>query len=506
MGGSEPSPGFHQLLELLAVVSSFTDEASAMQAAAERAAQALEAEVAAVVLEERVAASIGFPAGNAPEADLLAVAHGEREWIEVPGLHKCRAVASAWAGQWPGYLILARWGDEAFSVEERHLVRSMARLLELTLAMLRTLQEEQRMRLQSEQQAAENARLLASLRAQQRLQRQLALIQQAISQRDPLQRILDTITAAAGELLDDEIVGLWVIDPQEPDHAKLLSSVGLGEAQPPSVPLGLAGAAGEAMRLNRVVIRYGPDSGSAQLRELTRNRLHASMAVPVHENGQVAGGLLIASLRPDRRYQAEQAQTLRTFAQNVSLALTDAHTFEKMTQASHDTLTGLASRGLFLDRLTEELALTGGTALLFIDLDRFKSVNDSLGHAAGDELLKIAAERIRTQMRPSDVAGRFGGDEFAVMLHNVRDVDVATAVAQRVVRALGDPMPISGHSLRVGASTGIALSSPEAHDPLDLLRRADLAMYQAKRRGRGRCEVFTDEMMAEIPGHLTPGH
>jgi diguanylate cyclase (GGDEF)-like protein len=503
MGGPQPSSGIHQLLELLAVVSSFTDEASAVQAAAERAAQALEAEVAAVVIDGRVAASVGFPAGRVPVEDLLAVARGEREWIEVPGLHKCRTLAASWAGTSPGHLIIARWGDEPFAVQERHLVRSMARLMELTLTMLRTLQEEHRMRRRSEHQAAENARLLASLREQQRLQQQLAVIQRAISRRDPLQQILDTITTAARDLLGDKIVGLWVKDPRAPGNAKLLSAVGLGTTRLPSIPLSAAGAAGEAMRRNEVVILYGPDSASAQIRDLTHNRLSAAMAAPVHQSGEVAGGLLVASSRPERRYQEAEAETLRAFAQNVSLALTDAHTFEQMNRAAHDTLTGLASRGLFLDRLTEQLS-RGGAALLFIDLDRFKPVNDSLGHAAGDRLLTIAAGRIRSQLRPADLAGRFGGDEFAVLLRDVADVEVATAVAERVVHALGEPMPIVGHSLHVGASAGIALASPDAHDPLELLRRADIAMYQAKRKGRGRYEVFTDEMMAEYPEDTMP--
>lgn len=257
------------------------------------------------------------------------------------------------------------------------------------------------------------------------------------------------------------------------------------------------------MRRDEVAILYGPESASTQVRDLTDDQLRAAMAAPVHQSGEVVGGLLVASSHPERRYREPEAETLRTFAQNVSLALTDAHTFEQMNRAAHDTLTGLASRGLFLDRLTKQLSRAGAAALLFIDLDRFKLVNDTLGHAAGDRLLTIAAERIRSQMRPTDVAGRFGGDEFAVLLRDVADIEIATAVAERVVQALGEPMSIAGRSLCVGASTGIALASPDAHDPLDLLRRADIAMYQAKRKGRGRYEVFTDEMMAEFPEYLT---
>ncbi|WP_051450443.1 sensor domain-containing diguanylate cyclase [Actinospica robiniae] len=496
MTGPAASPETQQLLELLAVVTSFTDEPSAVQAAAERAAQALEAEVAAVVLDDEVVAAVGFPAGRTQTEDLLAIARGERDWIEVPGLAKCQAIVSRWSGTHPGRLIIARWGSEPFSVEERNLVRGMGRLMELTLTVLRTLEAEHRMRRESERQAAENARLLRSLREQQRLQLQVSVIQRAISRRDPLQQILETITAAAQDLLGDEIVGLWIRDHGAPDRATLLAAVGLDVLGLPSVPLADAGAAGEAMRRNQVVTLSGYERAAPVIRELTGGRLHASMAAPVHESGEVSGGLLVASYDPERRYQEPEADTLRTFAQNVSLALTDARTFEKMNRAVHDTLTGLAGRGLFMDQVAEQLARGEEAALLFIDLDGFKSVNDTLGHAAGDELLAIAAQRITSQLRPSDIAGRFGGDEFTVLLTSLSDARAATTVASRIIRALSDPIRVAGRSLNVGASVGIAMTLPDLPEPVDLLRRADMAMYQAKRNGRGRYEVFTQEAVS----------
>jgi diguanylate cyclase (GGDEF)-like protein len=218
------------------------------------------------------------------------------------------------------------------------------------------------------------------------------------------------------------------------------------------------------------------------------------MAAPVHESGTVCGGLLVASYRPDRRYSDVEEEMLRTFAQNVSLALTDAHTLNKMNRAVHDALTGLASRGLFLERMTKQLD-EGEAALLFVDLDRFKAVNDTLGHAAGDQLLMITADRIKTELRTTDVAGRFGGDEFAVMLCGITCVGEAVAVAERIVRALGEPAVIAGRKLSVNASIGIAISSLGSPDAADLMRQADIAMYQAKRNGRGRYEIFAPEML-----------
>jgi diguanylate cyclase (GGDEF)-like protein len=500
MGDQAAAPEVQQLLELLAVVTSFTDEESAVRGAVERAAQALEAEVAAVVLDGEVAAAVGFPSGAQPTQDLLAIGRRERTWVEVPGLGKCQALTASWGGTRSGQLIIARWGDQEFSVEERNLVRGMARLMELTLTMLRTLQAEHRMRQVSESQAAENARLLESLKEQQQLLLHLSVIQRAISRREPLQQILETITAALQDLLRDEIVGLWMRDPDAPDRARLRSSAGLSAKRSPGVPLSEAGAAGEAMRRDEVVMLYGYENASPVIRELTGGKLYASMAAPVHVNGEVAGGLLVASRQPHRRYDMQEAQALRTFAQNVSLALTDAHTFDKMNRAVHDALTGLPSRGLFLERTSEQLCSAGNAALLFIDLDQFKTVNDTLGHAVGDEILMISADRIRSQMRPTDVAGRLGGDEFALLLCGGSDVDalVAVTVAEHLIKALSEPMMVAGRRINVGASIGIVLGSPQSTEPATLIHHADIAMYQAKRNGRGRCVVFSPEMLASF--------
>jgi diguanylate cyclase (GGDEF)-like protein len=487
-----------QLVELLAAMTSLTDEAAAVQAAAERAAMALEAEVCAVVLADAVAASVGYPVGtNPPYADLQAVLNRETDHLDVPGLGVCPAVSAVWTGANPGSLVIARWGDDPFTAAERNMVRGMARTLELTLRMLRTLQAETEMRERSERQAAENARLAESLREQQDLLMRLSVIQRAISRREPLEQILETITTAAHELLGGEIVGLWMVDQDTPDRAKLRSAVGLPMTRLPALALGEAGAAGEAMRHGDVVVLEGYTYASPSIHELTDGQLQASMAAPVHESNKIVGGLVVGSYRPERKFSAKDEQTLRTFAENVSLALTDAHTVRRVHLAVHDTLTGLASRGLFLERLTDQLAAGEPGALLFIDLDRFKQVNDTLGHAAGDRLLVTTAERIRSELRASDLAGRFGGDEFAVLMKGMVDEQDALGVGERLVRSLSEPILIDGRRVSVGASVGIAMSVP-GDDPAELMRRADIAMYQAKRNGRDRCEVFTEAQLLDF--------
>ena len=170
-------------------------------------------------------------------------------------------------------------------------------------------------------------------------------------------------------------------------------------------------------------------------------------------------------------------------------------------QALHDPLTGMPNRLLFKERLEQALVRCSGeprrVAVLFLDLDDFKVVNDTLGHAAGDELLSAIAKRLSNGLRPDDLAARLAGDEFAVLLENHEDVtDGALAAAERLTKAVRDPFSIQGHSIAVQASIGIAVSNgaPDGHD--ELLRNADLAMYAAKTAGKGRYEVFHPGMHA----------
>ena len=174
-------------------------------------------------------------------------------------------------------------------------------------------------------------------------------------------------------------------------------------------------------------------------------------------------------------------------------------------QATHDSLTGLPNRALLLDHL--ELALARGqrdkrlVALLFLDLDRFKQVNDTQGHDAGDELLAQAARRISRVVRPSDTVARLGGDEFVILCDDVEDEDHATAVAHRVAAAIeARPFVLGDTEVPVSASIGIALSQGGEAHPEALLRDADAAMYRAKDLGRARLEVY-DESMRRRTAH-----
>jgi diguanylate cyclase (GGDEF)-like protein len=176
-------------------------------------------------------------------------------------------------------------------------------------------------------------------------------------------------------------------------------------------------------------------------------------------------------------------------------------------QAFHDPLTRLPNRALFMDRLEQALArterqssTTTKVAVLFVDLDDFKEVNDSLGHQAGDRVLVAVAHRLRGCLRPTDTAARIGGDEFVVLLEQVEDAQVAVGLAERILRELREPVALEGLEMVVGVSIGIALGggAQEVRRPGDLLRKADLALYRAKSRGKDSYEVFVPGLENKI--------
>jgi diguanylate cyclase (GGDEF)-like protein/PAS domain S-box-containing protein len=188
--------------------------------------------------------------------------------------------------------------------------------------------------------------------------------------------------------------------------------------------------------------------------------------------------------------------------------ITDRHVAQVRLRhdALHDTLTGLPNRSLFVDRVDHSLRQSRrdpsrACASLFVDIDRFKLVNDSLSHAVGDTLLVAFADRVSAALRPGDTVARLGGDEFTVLLESVVDVDEAIRVADRIRHSIAKVFQVHGNELLVSASIGISLSAPGLSSG-DLMRNADIAMYDAKRRGRARCSVFDETMRRGVIDRL----
>ncbi len=181
--------------------------------------------------------------------------------------------------------------------------------------------------------------------------------------------------------------------------------------------------------------------------------------------------------------------------------ITDKKVVEEKLQrdATHDELTGLPNRSLFVTRLTRALnrireSKDYEVSILFIDLDRFKYVNDSLGHMIGDQLLKDIAARLSECMRPSDTVARLGGDEFTILVEGKYDRSEVTRIAERIQDKFSKPFNLAGHDVYSSASIGIVHASDKHRSPEDIMRDADTAMYQAKRTGKARHAVFDDEM------------
>lgn len=166
--------------------------------------------------------------------------------------------------------------------------------------------------------------------------------------------------------------------------------------------------------------------------------------------------------------------------------------------ANFDSLTNLPNRALLVDRIQHSLEQAKRNhkqnALMFIDLDRFKQVNDTMGHDAGDELLQVVAKRLKSVLRETDTIARIGGDEFVVLLENFLDIDKVSHIAAEVMNAIETPVALRGQQIGISASIGITLSPDDGDTPLELLKNADIAMYQAKHDGRSTFKFFTTEM------------
>ncbi len=186
----------------------------------------------------------------------------------------------------------------------------------------------------------------------------------------------------------------------------------------------------------------------------------------------------------------------RTLAFEAAMAIENGRLYRELRhRALHDPLTGLANRSLFHDRVEHALARLGRrreavVAVLFIDLDRFKAVNDSLGHARGDRLLTLVAERLLAVVRPADTVARLGGDEFALLLEDVASGDEALAAGERVVGAFAEPFLLAGKPVKASVSVGVAFRSAAGATVDELVQEADVAMYEAKRTGRARVVRF----------------
>jgi diguanylate cyclase (GGDEF)-like protein len=245
--------------------------------------------------------------------------------------------------------------------------------------------------------------------------------------------------------------------------------------------------------------------------ELEAGRLEnppeSAMSVPLVHRGELLG-VLNVNAHHGRRFDEYDLRALSVFGEHAASSIANARLYEAERsnaialahRAYHDPLTDLGNRALFTDSVSHALAgeRPRPVAVIFLDLDDFKKVNDSLGHASGDELLCNVADRLAGSLRGSDIAARLGGDEFAVLLENVQSPEDALRAAERLLHAISGVVDVNERSVTVRGSMGVAIAEPGVSTTEDLLRNADVALYIAKGQGKGCVRVFEPSMHSAV--------
>jgi diguanylate cyclase (GGDEF)-like protein len=317
-----------------------------------------------------------------------------------------------------------------------------------------------------------------------------------------LQEVLDTILGSAIELLDGNNSSIMLARGEE---LRTVATTAQSQARGATLRFG-EGVAGRVAAAREPLLISGvlPEGSRPSPYDGTQPPT-SSMSAPLIHRGELLGVLNI-NARSDRIYTEYDLRALSLFGEHAAGAIANAQLHEEqkllasqnLYQAMHDALTNLPNRALFLDRVEHALTRRRPTAqlvtLLFLDLDDFKKINDSLGHAAGDDLLVAFAQRLRACLRAGDTVARFGGDEFAVLVEDTDSLGDAQLAAQRVLATLDDPFAVGGRQVWIRASIGVAVESVAGTTAEDLVRNADLAEHAAKEAGKGQIVVFEPSM------------
>ena len=339
-------------------------------------------------------------------------------------------------------------------------------------------------------------------RARIRRERLLAELGRASLGAPRLDAVVESALASASAELDAEIAVLAELDAD----GDLRLTAATGVDGPPPWPPGTLVPADRATLMHRALTddavvsddlaadpRFGPHADAGDL------DVHAAIAVAVHAHGGERVGVIGVYSRRRGAFASDDVAFLQSLSHLIGSARAHFDAEERLRhRALHDPLTGLPNRTLLSDRLGQALARARRhpdrhVALILLDLDRFKQVNDTLGHAIGDRLLVAASHRLAGAVRESDTLARMGGDEFVVIAEDVEDNRHALDVAHRIVDALSEPLAIGERRLHMSASAGVAIAGPQT-TPDELLANADAAMYESKAAGLGGVDLYDDEM------------
>jgi diguanylate cyclase (GGDEF)-like protein len=313
--------------------------------------------------------------------------------------------------------------------------------------------------------------------------------------------LLETIINRAAALLGTPHGFIYLL---EPDGESLVVSHGIGiftDYLGYRMPID-SGLAGLVYREGQPVAVDDYDSWTYRAGDMPTLVFGAVAGVPLTSGGRVVGLIGLASGSLERTFGTREIGALSRFAQLASIALDNANLFEAAQRgALYDPITGLPNRDLLTDRVAHSLAWNRDDdgepiALILLDLDRFKVINESLGHAVGDSLLVAVGERLQRCLRPGDTVARFGGDEFGIILDGIGGVDGARRTADRILAELREPFVLGNRDWFVNASLGIAMAWPGRATPGDAFREAEVALVRAKSSPGPRYVLFESEMSA----------
>jgi diguanylate cyclase (GGDEF)-like protein len=346
--------------------------------------------------------------------------------------------------------------------------------------------------------AAEFNRTIETLANRMRAMSALAEIDRMLLESAELESCLDPLLERIGRITGCDSAMLVLLDPDVGDFGRAYLSVAGAQAPVSRISLDpalLAQLAHEPAGLT--VARFEPGRHSI-LEPLHERGAEFFWLWPVGSRDSLAA-VLAVGYRSLPQVAAEVAGYGTECAARIGVALSNSARGEQLYRQAHfDVLTGLPNRLLFRDRLSQELASAADGrqrgALLYVDLDHFKKVNDTFGHSAGDQMLQVVAQRLRSCVKEGDTVARLGGDEFTIILRNVASADGAQRVAERVIESLQEAINIGGRDHFVHASIGVTLFPDDAGALDELMRNADLAMYRAKETGRGRAVFYTRAM------------
>jgi diguanylate cyclase (GGDEF)-like protein len=337
----------------------------------------------------------------------------------------------------------------------------------------------------------------------------LAEIDRLLLRTPDLERILDALLPRVASVLGCHCASVLLIDDYAHEQSRVYDWFATRSERLSVRRVAFDAKAFSALQEqdSHLVIDAVAASNIAVLAPLAASAVRNIHLHPLRHDGQLSGYLCIGHA-DDAGPAGSPVISASDVADRLSLILANVERSEKLYEQAHfDPLTGLPNRQLFSDRvntaLQASLETKGLGALLYIDLDYFKRVNDTAGHAAGDVLLKAVAKRLTSCIKEGDSVARLAGDEFAVLLPNLRDANVAGQVAERMLASLQEPVAINGRQHHIGASIGITIYPADGRTIEDLLKSSDIAMYRAKESGRGRIVFFEVEMQQRMLARVT---